>query len=153
MIFVMQKAMISINYLDRVMITRISPYLRARIYMQFNGLCAYSGKDLGYDWQIDHIIPKTMKLQSYHGIEFHNDFRNLVPALKIVNHYKRNRTLEEFRDLMMTFHFRLAKLPKKTSLLSTEKRIKYMNDIADAFGITIDKQFCGKFHFELLEKE
>ena len=51
---------------------------------------------------------------------------------------------------MSTFHTRLAKLPKNTNSDKTLKRIEYMNTIAEAFNITIDKPFNGVFYFETL---
>jgi 5-methylcytosine-specific restriction endonuclease McrA len=32
--------------------------LREEVYNKYGGLCAYTGKPLGDDWQIDHIHPK-----------------------------------------------------------------------------------------------
>jgi hypothetical protein len=75
---------------------------------------------------------------------------NLVPALKIVNHYKRQLDLEGFRRYMINFHLRLKKLPKNPRTTKTVKRIAYMNMVADAFGITPDIPFTGKFYFETL---
>jgi len=124
---------------------------REKIKNKFNGKCAYTGKDLGDDWQIDHVIPKCLTLQGYHCINEHNSIENLVPALRIVNHYKRSLDLERFRYYMSYFHQRLAKLPKKTRLEKTKKRIEYMNNIANAFDINVDEPFGGKFYFETLE--
>lgn len=50
----------------------------------------------------------------------------------------------------MSFHLRLKKLPKNTKNENTKKRIEYMNDIANMFGITIDKPFNGVFYFETI---
>jgi 5-methylcytosine-specific restriction endonuclease McrA len=115
---------------------------REIIKKKYNGLCAYTGKQLGEDWQVDHVTPRVL------GVD--ERLCNLVPACRIINHYKRDRKLEEFRDLMLTFHVRLGKLPKKTSVSATERRIKYMNEIARLFGITPDNPFDGKFYFEKL---
>lgn len=124
---------------------------RDAIMNKYGGMCAYTGKPLDSKWQIDHVLPRSIKIQSHHGIEWHNDFRNMLPALAIVNHYKGYRDLEEFRELMLGFHTRLAKLPKKTKREETKRRIKYMNSIAEAFGITKDSPFNGKFYFEIVE--
>jgi hypothetical protein len=77
---------------------------------------------------------------------------NLLPALRVVNHYKRSLTVEQFRERLTTLHLRLAKLPKKTRLEKTAKRIEYLNHIADLFGITVDKPFDGVFYFEKLQR-
>lgn len=122
---------------------------RELIYQKFNGLCSYTGKPLGEDWQIDHIEPQYKFKEGF--IEGNkDDIDNLIPALKIVNHYKRGLNLEKFRKYMESFHLRLAKLPKKTTLEKTKKRIAYMSTVANAFDITIDKPFNGKFYFETL---
>lgn len=102
--------------------------------------CAYSGKHLGDKFQLDHATPVS---RGGLGLDY-----NMKACLTIVNHYKRGRTLEEFREYMLTFHLRLVKLPKKTQNNKTRKRIEYMRKIAWAFNIEVDKPFDGKFHFE-----
>ena len=122
---------------------------RELIYNKFNGLCAYTGKPLEKDWQVDHIFPKgNFKYKNIGGFEDVNNIDNLLPTLKIVNHYKRCLDLEEFRKYMLSFHLRLAKLPKNTNVKATIRRKVYMYKIAEVFNITIDKPFIGKFYFE-----
>lgn len=119
------------------------------VYAKFNGLCAYTGKPLGDDWQVDHIMPQYRYRKGLvQGEASHID--NLFPAISIINHYKRDHNLESFRLYMSLFHKRLAKLPKKTLVDKTKKRIVYMNTVADLFGITPNKPFSGKFYFETL---
>lgn len=121
--------------------------LREEVFNKYNGLCAYTGKPLDDDWQVDHIEPQyKFKNNFTQGDANHID--NLVPAIRIVNHYKRAHNLDRFREYMLTFHIRLAKLPKNTKVEATKKRIAYMNTIADLFDITVDKPFKGKFYFE-----
>lgn len=119
---------------------------REKVYLKYNGKCAYTGKDLDDKWQIDHIHCKSQSY-TYKGDINHID--NLVPALRIVNHYKRGSNLEQFRIFMLSFHKRLAKLPKNTSVERTKNRKEYMYKVANAFDISIDKPFSGKFYFEL----
>ena len=127
----------------------ISRKTREEVYNKFNGLCAYTGKPLDEKWQVDHIRSKYNCI--YHkDIKDMDSMDNYFPAISIINHYKRAETLEAFRQYMLSFHKRLAKLPKRTSVKATEKRITYMNTIADLFDITIDKPFSGKFYFETL---
>lgn len=129
---------------------------RERIYAKYGGRCAYTGKPLGDDWQIDHMISlqKAKYIFENEGRVIHCHFEeNMIPALRIVNHYKRAFDLEGFREYMMTFYIRLGKLPKKTKVPATVKRIAYMNEVAEAFGITPDKPFEGKFYFEKLEEK
>jgi hypothetical protein len=118
---------------------------RETIKQKYNGLCAYTGKTLGEDWQVDHVTPQHKKTENV------NDLSNLLPCQRIVNHYKRGHDLEGFRQYMADFHVRLGKLPKKTMRPQTMKRIDYMNKVADAFEITPEKPFDGKFYFEKLE--
>ena len=122
---------------------------REKVYKKFDGLCAYSGTPLKDDWQIDHIIPKALTLQKYHEIENHDDISNLVPVQRIINHYKRALSLEDFRRWYMGgLHERLKKLPKKTNSPTTIKRKRYLLEVAGLFGITEDNPFGGKFYFE-----
>lgn len=124
---------------------------RARIYNKFDGKCAYTGKPLDDLWQIDHVEPRiNYKWNKASG--YADDHNNLVPAIRIINHYKRGQNLEQFRKFMLKFHERLGKLPKKTQVHRTEERIKYLNKVAVLFDITPDKPFSGKFYFETITK-
>ena len=138
---------------------KLTKQQRQAVRDKFDGKCAYTGKDLGDDWQVDHVVSqfkfgytlwgKCKDREEYEERkkEVHH-INNLFPALKIVNHYKRSLDLEGFRRYMTDFHKRLAKLPKTTRVPATERRIAYMNNIADAFDITVDKPFSGLFYFE-----
>lgn len=141
--------------------TYISKKLRQQVYDKFGGLCAYTGKTLGDNWQVDHMVSRYRhecalpidigtvdELIDYRQQCNHID--NLMPALYIVNHYKRSLDLEGFRRYMIRFHERLAKLPKKTLVPETERRIRYMKTVANAFDITVDNPFSGTFYFETL---
>lgn len=122
--------------------------LRHTVYSLYNGRCAYTGKPLDEKWQVDHITP----LYRYRmGIEQGDPhaLENLLPALWIVNHYKRGQdNLEDFRHYMANFHTRLKKCPKNPKVGSRIKYKAYMWRVADAFGITPDKPFSGRFWFE-----
>lgn len=120
---------------------------RQRIFNKYGGLCAYTGKPLDDLWQIDHMEPLINYKRGLVKGDY-NSFNNLVPAIRIINHYKRSQNLEQFRTYMMNFHIRLGSLPKKTTLQRTELRIKYLNKVAALFDITPDKPFTGKFYFE-----
>jgi len=127
----------------------VSKNVREQVRMKFNGLCAYTGKPLDDKWQVDHIEPQYLYAMNLrHGNR--HDISNLLPAIRIVNHYKRGQDLELFRSFMTRFHQRLKKLPKKTGCAKTEKRIAYMNQVAELFEITVDKPFSGIFYFEWL---
>lgn len=121
--------------------------LRQQVYEKYDGLCAYTGKPLGNDWQVDHMTSKY-RFFFYGEKELENHIDNLMPAIKIVNHYKRSLDLEGFREYMLTFHKRLKKLPIKTVVERTKKRKEYMFEVASLFEITPDSPFDGKFYFE-----
>ncbi|MGE4526479.1 MAG: HNH endonuclease [Sphaerochaeta sp.] len=114
---------------------------RQAVYNKFGGRCAYTGKPLGDDWQVDHIVPKK-----HGGID---NFDNLLPALRIVNHYKRALDTELFRTWFLAgLHLRLRKLPKNPRTAKGLRRKEYLLSVAEAFDITEDKPFCGRFWFE-----
>jgi len=121
---------------------------REIIKQKFGGRCAYSGTPLKDDWQIDHVFPiSTIGL----GIDHHH-IDNLVPAQRIVNHYKRSLTLEYFRKWYLGgLHERLKKLPRNPKTEKGIKRKKYLLSVAEVFGISEDKPFNGKFYFETLK--
>lgn len=160
---------------------------RQIIFDKYAGKCAYTGKPLLDEWEVDHITSKSMyekikvsdsyfkhkisgekitkdqyaslpsfeEMSNYKHIgavfkphESCNDISNLVPAIKIINHYKRGHDLEGFRQYMLSFHLRLKKLPKKTMVDRTKRRIQYMMKVAELFDITVDNPFQGKFYFE-----
>ena len=136
--------------------------VRETVRLKYNGLCAYTGKPLGEDWQVDHVCSRHKHFYNCHfnstseeEIFLKNkevdNIENLLPAIKIINHYKRSLDLEGFRRYMLNFHNRLKKLPKKTAIDRTKKRIEYMNKVADLFDITPEKPFEGKFYFETIK--
>jgi len=126
---------------------------REQIRNKYNGLCAYSGTLLEDDWQVEHIIPKIkFELDFEKGDP--DDINNLVPIQKLINHYKRGLSLNEFRNWYLGgLHKRLAKLPKNPRTEKSKKRNEYMRKIASYFGITENKPFNGIFYFETLMGE
>lgn len=75
--------------------------IREQVFNKYNGLCAYTGKPLGNDWQVDHMTSKYRhQNQTYSNCETVDeverrlkrvdDIENLMPTIKIVNHYKRS---------------------------------------------------------------
>jgi len=111
------------------------------VFLKFAGRCAYSGTILENSWQIDHLISKRLGGS--------DNLDNLVPTQKIINHYKRALSLNDFRNLWLGgLHKRLAKLPKNPRTEKGIKRKEYLLTIAKYFGITKDSPFSGKFYFE-----
>lgn len=124
---------------------------RDMVYNKFGGRCAYSGTPLDKDWQVDHLVSRHMLgLYNYDQID-PDGFDNLMPAQKLINHYKRGLWLEDFRTLRLKeLHVRLMKLPKCPRVEKSIRRKEYMLKIAGYFGITPDKPFPGIFYFESL---
>ena len=129
----------------------ISKKNRELVNNRFGGKCAYTGTDLLPDWQVDHVNPVVRNWWDNTSLspENHN-IDNLLPAQRVVNHYKHSMDLEQFREFMKDFHLRIAKLPKNPKVQKSIRRKAYMLEIAGLFGITPDKAFSGKFYFELL---
>ncbi len=114
---------------------------RKTVYNKYNGRCAYSGTLLEDDWQVDHLKPRARG-----GT---NDISNLMPTQKLVNHYKRGRSIKLFKEwYLMGLHKRLKKLPKAPRTEKSRRHIKYMNRVAKYFNVTPDKPFAGVFYFE-----
>ena len=130
----------------------ISKKNREIIKKKFGGKCAYTGTDLLPDWQVDHVSPvirnwwtSTALFEQCHAIE------NMVPAQKIVNHYKGSLDLETFRNWFLGgLHERLKKLPKNPKVEKSIKKKAYLLEIARLFDIRPDKPFSGVFYFETL---
>ena len=124
---------------------------REAIFNKFGGLCAYSGTKLEPDWQVDHIAPK----QRCWFLNIESDTpTNMVPCQRIINHYKRSLTLDQFRVLWLgKLHLRIAKIPKNPRVERSIKRIAYIRKVASYFGITKDIPFSGIFYMERIESE
>ena len=114
---------------------------REAVYNKYDGRCAYTGKLLGDDWQVDHIVPKCLG-----GTD---DINNLAPVLAIVNHYKRSLSIKDFKEWYLGgLHERLRKLPKNPRSEQGIRRETYLLKVAEVFDITPFKPFCGKLWFE-----
>jgi hypothetical protein len=123
---------------------------RELIKNKFGGLCAYSGTPLDDDWQAEHIVPVYRDLITKEITRKQNDnFENIVPVQKIINHYKHSLDLETFRNWYLgDLHKRLQNLPKKTKSIKVIKRKEYLKKVASYFGIDENTPFSGKFYFE-----
>lgn len=125
----------------------VNKKIRLEVFDRFNGLCAYTGKPLGNDWQVDHVTPAYYFKHGFSQGD-KDAVDNLVPSIRIINHYKRSFDLEQFRNYIKTLHLRIKKLPKNTKVLRTQKRKEYLMEVASYFDISEDKPFDGLFYFE-----
>lgn len=103
---------------------------RVLVHQKYNGHCGYCGKQIEYkDMQVDHMNAKA------NGGS--DDLKNLMPACRRCNHYKRSQGIETFREYIMTLHERVAR--------------DYITKVGLDFGIVQIKQFDGVFYFERVE--
>jgi len=110
---------------------------RLQVYNKYGGRCAYCGKKIEYkDMQVDHIISKRQGW-AWDGID---TIKNLNPACRRCNHYKRAHSLEFFRHMLKTLHERVREM--------------YICKVAEDYGIIKIEPWDGKFYFEkALESE
>lgn len=114
----------------------IAKAVRERTYQKFGGRCAYCGNNIEYkNMQVDHYLPQCK--EKYYRKRCKKDVHaeeNLMPACRRCNHYKRARTVKQFRELLKTLHERVAAI--------------YILKVAVDYGIAVIKPFDGKFYFE-----
>lgn len=104
---------------------------RLQVYSKYGGHCAYCGKKIEYkDMQVDHIISKRQGW-AWDGID---TIKNLNPACRRCNHYKRAHSLEFFRHMLKTLHERVREM--------------YICKVAEDYGIIKIEPWDGKFYFE-----
>lgn len=136
--------------------------LRRKVYKKCGGRCAYTGTILKDDWQVDHYYPvryckmtlPNVQLKVFNELEITdpNDFHNLLPAQRIVNHYKRALLPGKFKSWYLGgLHERLAALPKNPRTEKSINHKRYLLEVAELFGITPNKPFNGIFYFETLD--
>jgi hypothetical protein len=126
-----------------------SKKIREQVYAKFGGLCGYTGTPLESDWQIDHIEPVIRRPGIGTVFENRDVIENMIPTQKIINHYKRNWSLSQFRNwILKDLHIRLKKKPKNPKTEKSRKQKEYLFKVASYFGITEEIPFSGKFYFE-----
>jgi 5-methylcytosine-specific restriction endonuclease McrA len=105
----------------------ISKATRLQVYNKYSGHCAYCGKAIEYkNMQEDHIVPKR--------IGGSDDISNKNPSCRRCNHYKRARSIEKFRELLLTLHKRVQN--------------QYICKVAEDYGIIKIEPWNGRFYFE-----
>lgn len=123
---------------------------RQIVFDKYGGRCAYTGKPLDDKWQIDH---KLCRLETTCTMTDRDNIENMLPTLRIINHYKRGLFFNEWRERISKLHIRLQALPKNPKVQKSIKTKVYLLEVADAFGITPEKPFNGIFYFETLKQE
>lgn len=104
---------------------------REKVYLKYNGHCAYCGKNIAYnDMQVDHLVPVNGWNEK--GT---NDFDNLMPACRRCNHYKRANSLEGWRRM-------IEEIPQKL------ERDSYIYRVALDYGLIKPKPHKIRFYFE-----
>lgn len=126
---------------------------RNKVYEKYEGRCAYTGKYLDAEWTVDHMNPIALRNRRNKQFVPLNAIDNLMPACLIVNQYKRDMDLEQFRKQMQRFHKLLQGLPKHPYLLKTQRKKEFLLKIAELFDITPNSPFSGKFFFETYQNE
>lgn len=117
----------------------ISKEKRQDVYAKYDGRCAYCGRKIEYkDMQVDHFIPKRLDyvfvMGDVPGADNVDDIKNLMPACRMCNHYKRANTLEIFRRY-------IEEIPRKL-------RTGYIYKIGVVYGNIIENEKPIKFYFE-----
>lgn len=115
---------------------------RIAVYNKYSGHCAYCGQKIEYeDMQVDHFIPKEMKpiviAGNFPGLDNIDDIKNLMPACRTCNHYKRAHDLETFRRY-------IEEIPQKL-------RINYIYKVGVLYGNVIENKTKIQFYFEKQE--
>ena len=106
--------------------------IRQAVYQKYNGHCAYCGKEISYkDMQIDHFIPKAQG-----GV---NNLPNLMPSCRICNHYKRDNSIEYFRECIATIPSKLAER-------------QYIYKVGIAYGFFDSSPKSVQFYFETQQR-
>lgn len=124
---------------------------RERVKNKFGGRCAYSGTPLRDDWQIDHMHPIFRNRYDLDKRDnFYSAEANMMPCQRIINHYKHTLNIEEFREVLITLHLRIARLPKNPRKPHTIRKKEYLLEVAEFFGIAVEKPWHGVFYFETL---
>lgn len=118
----------------------ISKKVRQAVYEKYEGHCAYCGKKLDYkDFQLDHLIPRQRERYKKYTEEEIECFKNYMPACRRCNHYKRDHSLEMFRQM-------IEEIPKKLF------RDNYIYKVGLDYGLLTVQEHSIKFYFEELEE-
>lgn len=123
-----------------------------KIKNRFNGYCAYSGKPLDDNWEIDYLFPLSDKIWGRNmaallGINFKKDsIYNKVPCCSIVRYFKVGSNTTQFKNFLLQVHLEAFKDPN--NLQKDIVRKEKLKELCALFDIEQDKPFCGKFYYE-----
>lgn len=100
---------------------------RQQVLDKYDGHCAYCGCEITLKtMQVDHLKPKRNG-----GVD---DPKNLMPACRLCNHYKRAYSLESFR-------YNIKEMYRKLQMV-------YIFRVAEKYGMLTWDDWDGKFYFE-----
>jgi 5-methylcytosine-specific restriction endonuclease McrA len=81
---------------------------RSEVFTKTNGHCSYCGEQLNDKWHVDHKVSK--RYAEYHKLDMEIDhIDNLMPSCPSCNIYKKEFTLEAFREQLGLLTGRLQK--------------------------------------------
>lgn len=119
----------------------ISRKMRLAVYAKCQGHCGYCGMAITLkQMQVDHMMPKafpSLSAERIDGVLVHgvDKLPNLMPSCRGCNHYKRELSVEGFRQAMITLHERINKI--------------YIVKVGVNFGMLAEAlRFDGVFYFE-----
>jgi hypothetical protein len=125
----------------------MTKHVRDKIYAKYKGKCAYSGTDLEANWTIDHVIPKS--LYKACGMDGVDNIDNLMPCQDVINVFKSDMTVLEFKQLLSGLHLTILKLAiSRTKDRDELRKNLLLIRLAYYFGITAVNPFSGKFYYE-----
>jgi len=120
--------------------------LRPEIHAKYDGRCAYCGEEITIkNMQVDHAIPKFFYNPSHHCLVVHgvkfteygpDDIKNLMPACRVCNNWKRTWTLDEFRH---EIEMQIERLRKYSAPFR----------LAERYGLTKEGNRAVIFYFEV----
>ena len=77
--------------------------IKAQLYEETDGRCAYCGDALLEHWQIDHIDPVDRSGRSKLSKSVLNDYQNMIASCPRCNRWKKNRNPEEFKKYLKSY--------------------------------------------------
>jgi 5-methylcytosine-specific restriction endonuclease McrA len=111
---------------------------RDRLFIKYNGKCAYCGDDLQRGWHIDHFLPLVRSISGEQKHSERNGFDNLKTSCPSCNNYKHSHSIEEFRRLISEL--------RKQLMRTTQYRISLR------YGLVVEVEKEVVFYYEQLQQ-